>query len=51
MRTPPPTVPGMATANAIPPSEALAERAATLGRGVAAPASSSVPSISTRRNR
>ena len=51
MRTPPPTVPGMATANAIPPREALAERAATPGRGVAAPASSSVPSTSTRRKR
>ena len=51
IRTPPPTVPGMATANAIPPSDALAERAARLGRGVAAPASSSVPSTSTRRKR
>src|SRR5215217_7305007 len=51
IRTPPPTVPGIATANAIPPSEALADRAATLGSGVAAPASSSFPSTSTRRNR
>src|SRR5829696_2069301 len=51
IRTPPPTVPGIATAKAIPPSEALADRAATLGSGVAPPASSSLPSTSTRRNR